>query len=367
MLKPIHRVTCSDALAACQKLMQTLALWLCDVNVHGVDITQANCRTQMPSVVEGEWLWSLLQREVDRRTLLERAKHIADLTNADKLSLAAWVHSVSAVAAHFVHPPQANLPTDRPIQKVAWGEFKLLMQSFYSKGFHQIGLPYLSNGIPTADEGLWLTYHQFVDIFRKKHCLNTAPYSREVCVLCGGPLTQPAVDHWIREGAYPLLSVCADNLLPICGECNEAPNKGQKDVHSSGCFSDWFHPFLRHSNGQIQLNYDLHTLSISVSANNPAEEPRVANIDSLLNLTSRWTLEFKSEYIKQQGELKKREQLRKKQGQPSFTQTEIQVHIQTEQAVLLSTEPHYDVHDKLFSAILDQARLASWQVELGLQ
>lgn len=367
MLKPIHRVDCSDALAACQNLMQKLALWLCDVSMHGVDITEENCRIQMPSAIEGDWLWGLLQRKECERPLLERAKHIADLSDADKLSLAAWVHSVSAVAAHFVHPPQANLPTDRPINKAAWAEFKSLMQSFYVKGFYQIGLPYLANGSPTANEGLWLTYHQFVDMFRKKHRLNADPNSREVCVLCGGPLTQPAVDHWIREGAYPLLSVCADNLLPICGECNEAPNKGQKDVHGSGCFSEWFHPYLRHANGQIRLNYDLHTLSISVLANNPIEAQMVANLDSLLNLSKRWTLEFKSEYIKQQGELKKREQLRKKQGKPSFTQIEIQYHIQTEQAVLLPTEPHHEVHSRLFSAILEQARLASWQVELGLQ
>lgn len=367
MLKPIHRVSCSDALAACQKLMQRLALWLCDVNVHGVDVTVANCRAQMPSTIEGDWLWSLLQRKVDERPLLVRAKYIADLADADKLSLAAWVYSVSAVSAHFVHLPQANLPTDRPINKAAWAEFKFLMLSFYGKGFYQIGLPYLPNGIPIADEGLWLTYHQFVEIFRKRHRLNPDPNSREVCVLCGGPLTQPAVDHWIREGAYPLLSVCADNLLPICGECNEAPNKGQKDVHSSGCFSEWFHPYLRPANGQIQLNYDLHTLSISASANSPVEAQRVAKLDSLLNLSKRWSLEFKSEYIKQQGELKKREQLRKKQGKTSFTQAEIQDHIQTEQDVLLSTEPHHEVHSRLFSAILEQARLASWQVELGLQ
>lgn len=30
MLKPIHRVACSPALAACQQLMQRFALWLCD-------------------------------------------------------------------------------------------------------------------------------------------------------------------------------------------------------------------------------------------------------------------------------------------------------------------------------------------------
>ena len=53
MLKPIHRVTCSPALAACQQLMRRFALWLCAPQVSGVSITQANLRSSMGSAIEG--------------------------------------------------------------------------------------------------------------------------------------------------------------------------------------------------------------------------------------------------------------------------------------------------------------------------
>ena len=87
------------------------------------------------------------------------------------------------------------------------------MEAFYEKGLNSTnGIPYLSDGIPTAGGGV--TYAQFVQEFREAHRLNQNHDAREVCVLCGGPLGQtPEVDHWIAKSAYPLLSVCADNLL----------------------------------------------------------------------------------------------------------------------------------------------------------
>src|SRR5690606_39298279 len=110
--------------------------------------------------------------------------------------------------------------------------------------------------------------------FRDAHRLDPHPDAREVCVLCGGPLVLPAVDHWLAKTAFPLLAVCADNLLPICGECNSAPQKGQKDVHTNGLFSDWFHPYLRHANGAIRLRYDDATLRVLVESNTPADSDR---------------------------------------------------------------------------------------------
>ena len=88
-----------------------------------------------------------------------------------------------------------------------------------------------------------LTYAQFLQVFREAHRLNHTPGAREVCVLCGGPLGQtPEVDHWISKSTVPVLSVCADNLLPACGDCNSPTNKANKPVHASGVFSIWETP-----------------------------------------------------------------------------------------------------------------------------
>lgn len=114
------------------------------------------------------------------------------------------------------------------------------------------------------------------------------------------------------------------------------------------------------------MDYDLQTLSIGTSATNPDDTTRVAKLDQLLNLAKRWTREFKAEYIKRRGDFHRRGQLRKHHNQPHYTQAELLAHIQTEQAVLSPTEPHYEVHSTVLAALLEQARLAAWETELGL-
>lgn len=365
MLKPIHRVACTKALEACQHLQRQLVVWLCDVNVGAADITQAKLKPPtVPTAIEADWLWAFLARIESGNSLLQRAEILAAMSAVDKKCLRDWANTVSDVASQFVPKPPV-WPVERPaIPEKSWKAFKELMEAFYEKGLRS-GLPYADDGTPTATNGV--SYSQFVQAFREAHRLNPHPDAREVCVLCGGPLGQtPEVDHWINKGAYPLLSVCADNLLPGCGECNSSSNKGAKSVHSQGSFADWFHPYLRHANGGIRLDYDVRTLSITASATNSADSAKVANLDKLLNLASRWTREFKAEYAEQQDVLLRRERRRKSNNQPGQTQADILAHIQTIHDDLSPSKPHHEVHSVLVSALLDQARLAAWQTELGL-
>src|SRR5690606_33875077 len=94
MLKPIHRVVCSPALAACQQLMRRFALWLCDHQVSGVAVTQANLQANMGSAIEGDWLWLLLAGASGTKALLDKAKRIADLPPANKTELERWIQAV---------------------------------------------------------------------------------------------------------------------------------------------------------------------------------------------------------------------------------------------------------------------------------
>lgn len=368
MLKPIRRASCFRALESCQHLMRVFALWLCDEGIGEADITEAKIRVQMPSVIEGVWLWALLQREEDRKPLVECARHIADLLPQEKQALAAWVLAVSSVPLHFQSPPQTNLPTARPIPKLPWGQFKTLMLAFYSKGLHQIGLPYMDNGTPTNDAAQWLTYHRFREAFLQANRINPGITAIDICVLCGGPLTQPEVDHWIYEAAFPLLAVCADNLIPICGECNRAPNKGQKDVHEDGSFTHWFHPYLRQGNAVLRLGYSLPTLSVTCTVNSDSgtDQPKVDNLNNLLNLTDRWTRQLKATYLIKQDEIRRLERWRQQQGQPLITQTELQTCLQRDKSTMSPMEPHYEIRQLLLAAALEKPRLDAWQVELGL-
>ena len=88
----------------------------------------------------------------------------------------------------------------------------------------------------------------------------------------------------------------------------------------------------------------------------------MANLDKLLNLATRWTREFKAEYAAQQESLRRRIRA----GLLACTKHDLEHHIQGERVALVPSEPHHEVHQALFAAILDQARLVSWQIELGL-
>ena len=68
-------------------------------------------------------------------------------------------------------------------------------------------------------------YAQFV-----KECATICPF----CGLeayrdldCG---YRAAYDHYLCRSRYPLLAVCFRNLVPICRDCNEPPQKGSKDM-----------------------------------------------------------------------------------------------------------------------------------------
>ncbi|MXS83108.1 hypothetical protein [Nitrosomonas oligotropha] len=363
MLKPIHYVSCSPALAACQRLMQKFSLWLCEENVHVVDITPDNLKARMPSHIEAEWLWTFLQRIDAGQALLTHANEIASTPVNEKNALRSWILTVSRLADQFQPNPIAWPATKPVVAETAWSAFKPLMMAFYEKGFRS-GLPYLFDGTPVAIGGI--NYANFVQAFREAHRQNPNPNAHEVCVLCGGLLGQtPEVDHWIAKSAFPLLSVCADNLLPICGECNSTANKGEKDVHSAGSFDDWFHPYFRSANGKFHLDYVLPELTVKCTAIETADQPKVDNLSQLLNLADRWTREFKAEYANQQDILRGRERCRVKKAQTRHTLADVQAYVQQWQADLLPSQPHHEVHQVLCSAMLEPARLAAWHSELA--
>lgn len=365
MLKPVYRVACSPALAACQQLMQRFALWLCDPATTGAHISQQGLQPPvLASPIEANWLWNFLLRVDAGQSLLNRAQTVAAMSPAQKMALRVWIQTVSALATQF-QPAPLQWPLTRPVaSKSDWTAFKELFEFFYKKGLKS-GLPYLPNGTPTAAGGV--NYADYVLAFRNTHRLNPDPDAREVCVLCGGPLGDtPQVDHWVLESKFPLLSVCADNLCLICSTCNEPPNKGQEPVHSNGNFADWFHPYLRPGNGAVHLEYVLADLSVHCSAVTPADQPKADSLDKLLKLSSRWTRELKAEYAKHQDVLRRREQYRVKNGQARHSVADIHSYVQQWQVDLTHSEPHYEVHQTLVRAVQQPCRLAAWYSELGL-
>lgn len=99
-----------------------------------------------------------------------------------------------------------------------------------------------------------------------------------VCPFCGMENLLPIndkskneYDHYISKGNYPFCSINFKNLFPTCGNCNKAPNKGQKDIPYNSAVvpivqEELFYPYSDISNHEITLkinssNYDLSDIS----------------------------------------------------------------------------------------------------------
>ncbi|OEF72403.1 hypothetical protein [Vibrio tasmaniensis] len=369
MLKPIHRVPCSPALAACQQLMQKFALWLCDPATTSNSLTKQSLQPPvLPSAIEANWLWTFLQRTEKEITLLERARSVANMSVQNKTTLTNWINSVVLLQNQFSVVPvpvpvPVPWPTTRPIPITEWKAFKVLLEAFYEKGFRS-GLPFLHDGTPTVERGV--TYANYVENFRTTHRINQHPDAYEICVLCGDRLGDtPHVDHWIVKSAFPLLSMCQDNLTLICSVCNESPNKGDKPVHTGDSFADWFHPYLRPGSGSLQLTYDLLSFSVKCTTVDITDQSKADNLDSLLNLSSRWTREFKAKYASHQDTLRRREQKKIKSAQHRHTQLDIQAYVTQWKDDLNVGEPQYEVLNTLAEALLEPNRLSAWHSELS--
>lgn len=320
----------------------------------------ANCAPpRVPTQIEGNWLWKFLNWEDRQVRLIIHAEAIANLADTEKQLLLDWMRVVADLASQFESASKAQWPTEPPrIDKKAWKAFKTLMQAFYMKAFKS-GLPYLSNGDVTESGGV--DYAHFVKEFRATHCIDPNPHAREACVLCGFHLLDVEVDHWVSKGAFPLLSICAQNLLPICRTCNSPENKGDKPVHSSGNFIDWFHPYFRPPNGSFKLEFDSVKTLVTMNATTPIEEARARNLDILLQLERRWTDEFKAERRKL---VKKFIQSRSNKQGPN-TVPELRAALLAHQQGLLPSEPNYEVHEVLFRELLDDVRLPNFYIEIA--
>ncbi|VVO77217.1 hypothetical protein PS898_01618 [Pseudomonas fluorescens] len=366
MLRPIRKIDCAAALSATQKMIQRFALWLCKPGRSAAQVTEAEIQKLMNTPQEAAWLWKFLNGEFERKRHLERAQHLAALTKDQKKRLREWINTSTNVGVYFDLPPTGKqIPVGSPFEndidgKTHWQNLKELMEAFYLKGLSE-GLAYLPDGSPTADKKKALNYQTFRADFIKFHQLDKHEYARQVCVMCNGELRNASVDHWIPKADYPLLSVCADNLVPICGECNQSPNKGKKAVHTKGSFEDWFHPHLRHPGGALKVVHQTSDFGVTLTSTRLGDAKRVANLNTLFNLEQRWTRELKGEYRKLYNAILTRQ---RKKGSP-LTLEDLCLQLADWADGLNPNQPHYEVHQVLAETLRDADRLMAWYTDLS--
>ena len=105
-----------------------------------------------------------------------------------------------------------------------------------------------------------------------------------ICPFCGMenllPINDKAkndYDHYISKGKYPFCSINFYNLVPTCGNCNKAPNKGQKDIP----YNVKVNPVAREEIFYPYSNIDNHEIILSITSS-----------DTNLDDTNNWNLQI---------------------------------------------------------------------------
>lgn len=366
MLRPIKKVEGSGALQATQNMICHFARWLCAPHVTSADLTENGLEALGMMQQEANWLWGYLQGEHKSVKHLERAKHLADLTAPQKKKLRKWIDDSTSIKLYFDLAPSRNsLPLYSPFEgdpkeKTHWENLQHLMEGFYNKGLKG-GLAYRPDGSPAEDKKQALNYETFRANFIKHHRIDDHEFARDTCVICDGELRNPSIDHWIAKAEYPLLSVCADNLIPICGECNQSPNKGTSKVHTEGSFEDWFHPHLRHPDGTLRVEHFPLGFGVTLRSTCEQDARRVSNLNALFNLEKRWTREFKAEYRKLFNQILTRQ----RKSQHPLTLESLCRQLAEWANGLNPTQPRYEVHKALAASLNDADRLLTWYSDLN--
>lgn len=353
MLSPIYKVPCWPGLAAAFDLQVRLAKWLCEPGTTQAQVTESGIRALCATIEVQDWLWQLLSLKSNRTPLRDHAQRLASQSATEKCQLRAWIEKASEISVQFGPSPPSWLKP--PIELPNWLAFKELMEAFYGR-FKSFGLPFDASGNPTASRRV--TYAVFLNEFKQLH-------GDQACVMCGGYLSKPQVDHWIAKAAFPILSVAPDNILPICYECNVQPCKGDKPVFTArghDAFAEWFHPFHRPGYGRINPAFDKQTLHVRPAPTNAGEAQHVANLDALFQLSDRWTRSYKAR------EKEWRTCLRQMIAKGYFPPTEQAIAAEAQRRIhgLVEHSPNYGVDHLFYTRAQDPVRLGALVADLSL-
>jgi hypothetical protein len=130
-------------------------------------------------------------------------------------------------------------------------------------------------------------------------------YNYHVCPACLGyiDLALADMDHYFPKRIYPTLAVNSDNLMPLCGDCNQGRIKGTRkptdpdkaavtNFNSQGCLKEIYLPYNHNGDAIDDFAVKIVNREIVITArdeNSAAMKKRVDNIVKLFKLTSRWT------------------------------------------------------------------------------
>jgi hypothetical protein len=268
---------------------------LCNPAVTADDVTADWVKARRADI-DAAWVERFCAWSKEKKCVLDRMKAIAGLSNADKQALVAHYERNLRYPEAFdaaVPPPLATTPLPDGLSENAVVAYRHFFELYYAPIF------YRGKGYPIIDPGLNgqpLTKDQYLEAY---HAANP---DVKVCPLCDGSMDGAELDHWLAKKHLPEINCHPQNLVEICGACNSGSyegikNKGEKlamETGNAAPFSNWFHPYLRPAAGlfSIRIEHGVPTLA----SDDPVIQARLNSLDGLVNLTKRWTDEYRTQF-----------------------------------------------------------------------
>jgi hypothetical protein len=343
MLHPVQP-SCELALSWAMALQKDLIVGLCDPAMTPRKVTIRWATNLRPPVKD--WIERFVNRQYRKKKIIEHMKVIAKLSVSEKQELINHFNEILSFTNAFVDG--AVQPVMREIKDCPASPAVLaLLEAFYELALRDLHLPVDANG----DYGGSFSRDDYV---RLHGDLN----SPRICPFCDGELNRPQVEHWLGKAKYPALSCHPRNLLPTCYACN-AVEKGTTPVINLGTsepFSEWFHPYERQAFGRLKITVE--PPKVKVEAKDLSDDKRVKNLDELLNLSDRWSQEYKhqkQDFLRQLRVRFRREAL----TQPRFLE---EVNILEEAArESVYKAPHAILQSVILERVISYAEeLAAW-------
>jgi len=289
MLHKINQPACTQHLNWVVALQSDFLDALCDRDSCDRDVT-VNWIKAKRSDVDATWIESFCGWSIRSRSILDRMRAITALPDPDKQNLknlhANNLRYSEGFKSDGCRPPVTTpLPAD--LSAAAQSAYKDFFEMFYAPIFYRdkgypIDAPDLNGTRFTKD-----TYLE---------AMHTANPQLKVCPLCDGGRDGAQLDHWLAKTHLPELNCHPYNLIEICSACNSQTNKGEKlalDPGVAEVFREWFHPYLRPAYGNFEIKIEHGTPMLA--SDNPSIQARLDKFNGLINLTQRWTDEYRTQ------------------------------------------------------------------------
>ncbi len=297
----MHRINlpeCTRHLNWIVQLQSDLLYALCDTAIDAIDITGDWIEARRPDI-DNEWLERFCGWSKEKSSILDRARAVAALSDADKQSVIVRYQANIRYAEAFddaIPPPPVTKPLPAGLSKTTALVYRGFFDMFYAPIF------YKDKGYPI--EAADLNGEQFNknNYLKEYHRANP---KLKVCPLCDGGMDGAELDHWLAKKHLPELNCHPQNLVEICSACNGRTNKGEKLVLDDGVtepFKQWLHPLLQTATEEFEI--DRPGYRVKLVSDDANTQTKLDNFGRLINLGSRWSREWNTQIDRVQAKIR---------------------------------------------------------------